>query len=69
MSEIGNGIVSIIKNSEFVNITKDLLETVLDSKLSEGILKDIPFMSTLVSVVNLGSSIKCNLTLASYIQN
>lgn len=44
-------------NSEITDVISDLAEIGLDSLLDEGLLKEIPFISTAVSVYHIGRSI------------
>ena len=43
--------------SEVANCMSNLLETGLDSVLEDGILKDIPFISTIISLYKIGNSL------------
>jgi len=46
-----------LKNSNLQNIVSDFAELSVDSILQEGILKDIPIVSTLISLTKVGISI------------
>ena len=58
MSKIGSELVQVIKDKEFQGITKDLVETAIDAKLAEGLLKDIPLLSTIIGTFNTVTNIK-----------
>jgi hypothetical protein len=58
MSKIGNELVKVIKDKEFQGISKDLVETAIDTKIPEGLLKDIPLLSTIIGAFNTISNIK-----------
>lgn len=58
MSKIGNELVRVIKDKEFQGISKDLVETAIDTKIPEGLLKDIPLLSTIIGVFNTISNVK-----------
>jgi len=45
-------------SSESIDLVKDYIELGLDSVISDGLLKDVPIMGTLVGLFKLGSSIK-----------
>ena len=45
-------------NEEVKGCVSDIAEVGLDSFLDDGILKDIPFISTVVSVYHIGNSIR-----------
>jgi hypothetical protein len=63
MSKIGHELVKVIKDKEFQGITKDLVETVIDSSLAEGVFKEIPLLSTIIGTFNTVSNIKDRLFL------
>jgi hypothetical protein len=50
---LGQSLLDTLHNSELSNVTVDLTEVALDSLLEEGILKEIPIVST---IVGLGKS-------------
>lgn len=58
MSKIGNELVKVIKDKEFQGISKDLVETAIDTKIPESLLKDIPLLSTIIGVFNTISNVK-----------
>jgi hypothetical protein len=58
MSKIGSELVQVIKDKEFQGITQDLVETAIDSELTEGLLKDVPLLSTIIGTFNTVTNIK-----------
>ncbi|WP_436488807.1 hypothetical protein [Chitinophaga sp. ARDCPP14] len=58
MSKVGGQLIQVIRDNEFKNITKDLVESAIDTNLAEGFLKDVPFLSTIISSFNLVTNIK-----------
>ena len=40
MSKVGNQLIQVIKDNEFKNITKDIVESAIDEKLPENFLKE-----------------------------
>jgi len=52
-----------LKNSNLQNIVSDFAELSVDSILQEGVLKDIPIVSTLISLTKVGISINDKLFL------
>ena len=43
---------------EFENIISNAAELGIDALLEEGILKDIPFISSVISIYHIGKSVK-----------
>ncbi len=58
MSKTGEKLIEVIKEDEIHKISSELIETVIDSTLAEGILKDIPFVSTAFGIYNAVTSIQ-----------
>lgn len=58
MSKIGNELIKVIKDKEFQGISKDLVETVIDTKIPEVLLKDVPLLSTIIGVFNTISKLE-----------
>lgn len=54
---ISTAIVETMKSADFASLSKDYAEIALDSVLSEGVLRDIPIVNTLVAIGRLGLSI------------
>lgn len=58
MGQIGTQIINVIKDSEFKNITKDIIETTIDSQLPDSFLKELPLLSIVVGTFNTISNIR-----------
>ena len=58
MSNSGQQLVEVIKEEEIQKISADLIETVIDSTMSEGILKEIPILSTIMGGYNAFTSMQ-----------
>jgi hypothetical protein len=54
----GSAIANVIKSDGVVEIGKEALEMGIDAALESGILKDIPIVSTIVGVFNVGGTIR-----------
>ena len=52
MSNTGKDLVTVIKNDDIQKISTDLIESVIDSKMAEGILKEAPLLSTIFGAYN-----------------
>jgi hypothetical protein len=63
MNKIGTELIQVIKDKEFQGVTMDLIETAIDAKMAEGLLKDVPFLSTIIATFNTFSNIKDRLFL------
>lgn len=50
---LGQSLISTIKDQEITNISLEVLESIVDSELSDGVLKDIPIIG---SVIGLGKT-------------
>ncbi|MBK6826080.1 MAG: hypothetical protein IPG86_04040 [Chitinophagaceae bacterium] len=58
MSNAGEQIVEVIKEKELQKISTDVIETVLDTTLKEGVFKELPILSTLFGTYNAATSIQ-----------
>ena len=58
MSSLGTNLIQVIKDKEFQAVTKDLTEVVIDSNIAEGLLKDVPLLSTIIGTFNTVTNIK-----------
>lgn len=47
----------IVKSNDLKDITTDIVESVLDNSIKEGLLKEIPIIKTIVAIKNIYSSI------------
>lgn len=63
MSSLGTNLIQVIKDKEFQAVTKDLTEVVIDSNIAEGLLKDVPLLSTIIGTFNTVTNIKDKLFL------
>lgn len=57
MKNLSNSFDETIKDSDLQNIGGDLSELVIDSLLEDGVLKDIPVISTIIGLTNIGVKI------------
>lgn len=57
-SERGKAIVNVMKSDSMVSLGKDYLELGIDAALESGVLKDIPFVNTVVGIFNVAGTIK-----------
>lgn len=57
-TSIGQNLVTVIKDKELLTVTADIIETTLDAKLAAGVLKDIPFLSTIFGTYNAITSVQ-----------
>lgn len=55
--QMGTRVVGIVKSTDLVSLAKDFAEIGVDSVLSEGILRDIPVVNTVLAVARVGLSI------------
>ena len=58
MSNTGKELVLFIKEKEIQKITTDIVESIIDSKLSESVFKEIPFLSIIFGTYNAVTSIQ-----------
>ncbi|WP_291117519.1 hypothetical protein [Empedobacter sp. UBA7248] len=58
ISKLSNSLELTLKDSELQNVSIDLFETLIDSILSEGILKDIPIIGTIVGLTKASINFK-----------
>lgn len=63
MSNLGTNLIQLIKDQEFQAVTKDLVEVVIDTNITEGLLKDVPLLSTIIGTFNTVTNIKDRLFL------
>lgn len=54
----GEGVVNVLKSDSVEKLGKDYLELGIDTALESGILKDIPFVSSVVGLFNVAGTIK-----------
>src|SRR5690242_4726230 len=57
-SNIGNNIVTVIKDQDLQKVGCDIAEAILDTNLTEGVLKEIPFISTIFGTYSAVASIQ-----------
>ncbi|PXY43578.1 hypothetical protein [Flavobacterium hydrophilum] len=57
LSNISTALTTTIKDSDIHGVTGDLLEVILDKSFKDGILKDIPIISTIIGFVKAGIKI------------
>lgn len=63
MSKTGEQLVEVIKDRELQKISNDVIESVIDTNLPEGLIKEIPLLSTIVGGYNAVTSIQDRLYL------
>lgn len=63
MSKVGENIIEVIKEKELQKVSAGIVESVIDADLQNGLLKQIPFMSTIVGTLNAVTSIQDRLFL------
>ncbi len=63
MRIVGQQLIEVIKEKELQKISTDVIDSIIDSKLPEGILKDVPFLSTIFGTYNAVTSIQDKLFL------
>ncbi len=54
---LSSGIVATVKSAELASLSQEYAEIALDSALSDGVLKDIPVVGTIVAIGKIGASI------------
>jgi|688.fasta_scaffold580986_1 hypothetical protein len=54
---ISTALVTTVRSADIGGLSKDYAEVALDSVLSEGIFREIPFVSTIIAVSKIGISI------------
>ena len=56
-----NGVISsfndTLLNSKLADVTEDVLETLLDRNINDGLIKDIPIIGTLAGIVQTTQNI------------
>lgn len=57
-TNFGNEVISLIDQPELKDTVYDILELALDSSLHDGLLKDIPFVGTVMNICNAALTIK-----------
>lgn len=57
MKEKNKSLTEVIKSNDIENISANLSETLLDSFLNDGVLKDIPLISTIIGLSKTGFKI------------
>jgi hypothetical protein len=55
--KLGSAVVESMTNESAIEIAKEYAEIGIDAVLSEGVLKDIPVVNTLVAIGKLGVNI------------
>ena len=53
----GSVIANVIRSDDVVQISKEALEIGIDAALDSGILKEVPIVSTVVGLFNVGGTI------------
>jgi hypothetical protein len=64
----GEVVANVVKSTPVVGLGKDLLELVVDTLLESGVIKDIPFVNTVVGIFNSVSTVKDHLLATKLIQ-
>lgn len=54
-------LIETLMNSDLASVSKDIAEIAIDGVLKDGLLKDLPIVSTLLATYNVGKSVKDNL--------
>ncbi len=57
-TERGDALLNFLKSDAIVSVGKEYAEIGIDSVLESGVLKDIPFVNTVIGAFNAGSSIR-----------
>jgi hypothetical protein len=57
-SQRGAAVINVLKSDSMVSVGKEYLEVGIDSVLESGILKDIPFVNSVVGVFNAAGSVR-----------
>lgn len=55
---LGSSLVATLRSDEVVSIASDAAEMGIDAALTEGLLKDVPIISTLMSLTKVGLTIR-----------
>jgi hypothetical protein len=55
---LGSSLVATLRSDEAVSIASDAAELGIDAALAEGLLKDVPIVSTLVSLAKFGLTVR-----------
>jgi hypothetical protein len=58
LNKIDNSLTETIRNSDLQNVSADLAEIVLDSMLSDGVLKDLPIVGSIIGLSKTALNIK-----------
>ena len=58
LNEIEQAVKSTIRDSEFQSLTTDIAEVLIDSNMEDGILKDVPGLSILISAFKTTNNVK-----------
>lgn len=58
MSDSGKLVVQVIKDKDLHKVTTDIVEKVMDTAMDDGLLKDIPVLSTLIGVGKVVSTVQ-----------
>lgn len=67
-NELEFSLVETLRNSDLANLSADLGEIAMDSALEEGVLKDIPVVSSLRSLWKAGVAVRDHLFLKKLVQ-
>lgn len=57
-SQRGSAVINALKSDAIVTVNKEYLELGIDSLLESGVLKDIPFVNSVVGVFNVAGSMR-----------
>ncbi|MBF4485779.1 hypothetical protein [Flavobacterium sp. CSZ] len=68
MKKLADSFVSAIKDNNFHDVAKENIEAVIDSFLQEGMVKDIPFLNSLIGLLKTGINVKEQLFLKKIIK-
>jgi hypothetical protein len=55
---LGSSLVATLRSDEVVSIASDAAELGIDAALAEGLLRDVPVVSTLVSLAKVGLTVR-----------
>lgn len=58
LNQISSTISETIKDGEFLTVTSEIAEVLIDSTLNDGILKDFPLIGSIIGLVNTGINVK-----------
>lgn len=64
----GQGIVSVLRSDSVMSLGGEYLELGIDAALDTGVLKDIPFVSTVVGIFNVAGTVKDQLLTSKLIR-